>query len=169
MERKVTKLEEILINDGWVLTEKHYTGNHSEKTEYYDYRKNVPYERDLGFDAIVRLDSKREKVINVCIPNVYIENMTREKHEELICRYDFLKDYVRKLTENAKKNEKPTLEDLNLTPKEIFIVKEIAKTDILEDVAKVPNLLALILMKTKDFGNIVRELARVGVLSGESY
>lgn len=171
MERKITELEQKLLDDGWVLTEKHYTGNHSEKTEFYDYRKNVPYEKDLGFDAIVRIDSKRTKIINVGIPNVYIDNLTREKHEELVYRYRFLQDYVKKIVETkiTETCKKPTLEDLNLTPKEIFIVKEIAKTDILEEIAKVPNLLALILIKTKDFSNIVRELVKAGVLSAEGY
>ena len=31
MERKITELEQKLLDDGWVLTEKHYTGNHSEE------------------------------------------------------------------------------------------------------------------------------------------
>ena len=171
MERKITELEQKLLDDGWVLTEKHYTGNHSEKTEFYDYRKNVPYEKDLGFDAIIRIDSKRTKILNIGIPNVYIDNLTREKHEELVCRYRFLQDYVKKIVETkiTETCEIPTLNDLDLTPKEKFIVEQIAGTNELDKIAKVPNLLVQIILKTKDFGNIIRELVKVGIIDAEGY
>ena len=70
MKRKITELEENLIKNGWVLTEKHYEGKHSERTWFYEYYKNIPSTNEHdSFGAIIYLNPKRDKIVNYGIFN----------------------------------------------------------------------------------------------------
>ena len=73
MKRKITELEKNLIEKGWELDHKTYTGKHSEKTFQYVYEKVYvgEYERNDGkivvttTSAYCILNSKREKIESV--------------------------------------------------------------------------------------------------------
>ena len=75
MKRKTTELEENLIQKGWELDHKTYTGAHSEKVYQYVYEKVFvkEFERPDGKVVVstnvgrVYLDSHREKVENIQI------------------------------------------------------------------------------------------------------
>lgn len=73
MKRKITELEKNLIEKGWELDHKTYTGKHSEKTFQYVYEKVYvgEYEREDGKIVVTTtsahcvLNSKREKIESV--------------------------------------------------------------------------------------------------------
>ena len=46
MKRKLTELEQKLINDGWCLTTKRYTGKHNQKILCYEYHKTSDLRND---------------------------------------------------------------------------------------------------------------------------
>lgn len=86
MKRKKTQLEESLIEKGWYLIQKTYTGKHSDKVFEYIYEKVYTYEHKRKCDdkvfltsltARVVLDSKREK-----IDNILVETPNREFVDE---------------------------------------------------------------------------------------
>ena len=74
MKRKVTELEQRLINNGYRLTKKEYGGRKSEKTICYDYEKG---------DQFVRLDYKRENILSLGITNYHPQVVTKLELEEL--------------------------------------------------------------------------------------
>lgn len=61
MKRKETILEQRLISNGWILTQKTYFGKHSEHIGNYIYEKD---------DNKIILDAKREKVVDYGIKGV---------------------------------------------------------------------------------------------------
>lgn len=61
MKRKETILEQRLISNGWILTQKTYFGKHSEHVGNYTYEKD---------DNKIILDAKREKVVDYGIKGV---------------------------------------------------------------------------------------------------
>lgn len=61
MKRKETILEQRLISNGWILTQKTYFGKHSEHTGNYIYEKD-------NWEII--LDRKREKVVDYGVKGV---------------------------------------------------------------------------------------------------
>lgn len=75
MKRKKTQLEINLIEKGWQLDHKTYTGKHSDKVDNYVYEKTYTNEhtREDGkivvtsWSARVLLDSKREHIEDVLI------------------------------------------------------------------------------------------------------
>lgn len=73
MKRKITKLEQELIANGWELESKHYEGKHSQKVFAYVYVKkcdvSISEEHKTFVDARVVLDQKRTKVYDVEIKN----------------------------------------------------------------------------------------------------
>jgi len=162
MKRKTTELEESLINDGWYLSSKEYEGKHSEKTSCYEYTKCVPYDGDLGFQAIVRLDPTREKILNIGIPNVYIDKLDDEQAAELHNRFLFLKDYVIKITQKStfiKDKENRTLEDLTeLTARERFEIEQVFGTNDLEKISNIKHNAVELLKKLPKKVNIVKIL-----------
>lgn len=170
MKRKTTELEKILLDDSWYLTQKDYTGKHSEKTLSYEYTKCVPYENELGFQAIVKLNANRDKIINVGISNVCVNTMTREDEQELHCKFLFLQDYVAKLVSKpcAVNNVeiRRTLDDLDLTPKEKFRIEKITGTNDLDKLANTNNLLVKLLLgiKATQVSNIIKVLVQSGVI-----
>ena len=74
MKRKVTELEQRLINNGYRLTKKEYGGRKSEKTLSYHYEKG---------DQFVRLDYKRENILCLGITNYHPQVVTKLELEEL--------------------------------------------------------------------------------------
>lgn len=72
MNRKITELEQRLINNGYRLSHKQYGGRHSEKTLSYYYVKN---------DQFVRLDYKREQVLSLGLTNYQCRELTRMECE----------------------------------------------------------------------------------------
>lgn len=170
MKRKITELEQILLNDGWYLISKSYKGKHSEKTDFYDYKKCLPYDKDLGLDSVVRLNADRTKVINYCIPNVNVAEMTKEQHEELHCRFNFLQDYVRKLLaheEPKKCEENHTLKKSELTPKQLFIIEKNFGTLEIDKLAHLDNLLSKLIQVVKnpdDLLKIISVFTKEGII-----
>ena len=161
MKRKITDLEQKLLNDGWYLITKEYTGKNSEKTLSYEYTKCVPYDKDLGFQAIVKLNANRDKVINVGIPNIYVDKLDSERAAELHNRFLFLKDYVSKITQDniaSVNKDTRTLEDLDLTPRERYEISKILGTNELDKIAETKNLVVLLISKLPKKVDIVKIL-----------
>ena len=100
MKRKVTDLEQKLINDGWCLAIKRYTVKHSEKTLCYEYHKTSDIRHNgKTYEQIIRLDQKRADIVNYGIANLVLEFMGDE--ELTFARFLFieLKHYVNRLLE----------------------------------------------------------------------
>ena len=76
MKRHITKLEQKLIDSGFVLKEKHYHGKHSEKTFYYVYKGAISINIDneeLDISTSIELNPKRDDIKDVKIINPFIE------------------------------------------------------------------------------------------------
>ena len=94
MKRKVTDLEQRLINNGYRLLVKYYGGKKSEKTIAYLYVKG---------DAFIRLDQTREKVLSCGLRNVNVDYLTKLGLDELRLRlYNVEQDYKHDNEERAK-------------------------------------------------------------------
>lgn len=68
MRRKITKLEENLINLGFKLDHKTYCGRKSEKVDQFVYRKSYS-----GADYFVYLDRERTKIESYGFTNPFIK------------------------------------------------------------------------------------------------
>ena len=74
MKRKITKLEQTLIDNGYRLSHKQYGGRKSEKTLSYYYVKLNP---QIKHNQFVRLDYKRENILSLGILNYTCQELTR--------------------------------------------------------------------------------------------
>ena len=102
MKRKVTDLEKKLIENGWYLAVKRYTGKRSEKTLCYEYQKTSDLKNDNKvYDLFINLDQKRSQIVKYGIKNLFIERMTEE--ELTIVRFVFLE--LRKFVERTQKDD----------------------------------------------------------------
>ena len=68
MKRKITNLEQRLIDKGYYLSHKQYSGRKSEKTHSYTY---------VNKNTFVKLDFKRENVISYGLLNYSAMELTR--------------------------------------------------------------------------------------------
>ena len=119
MKRKITDLEQRLIDKGYYLSHKHYGGRKSEKTISYMY---------VNKNAFVKLDNKREQVIDYGLLNYHAMELTRMelKGIELLLNMvenDISEREPRKIVicdiSDEKKEE--LLKELNKPHKTIFI------------------------------------------------
>lgn len=102
MKRKITELEQKLLENGWHLTIKRYTGKHSEKILSYEYHKTSDLRNDNKvYDLFINLDLKRSQIVKYGVANLFIERMTEE--ELTIVRFIFLE--LRKFVERLTKVE----------------------------------------------------------------
>ena len=92
MKRKITKIEEQLITDGWYLVLKRYSGNHSEKSLSYEYHKIIN-----GHQHIITLNKKRDEIVKFGIGGIQVELLDREILKALHNEYLDLKIYVEEL------------------------------------------------------------------------
>lgn len=116
MKRKVTDLEQKLINDGWCLTIKRYTGKHSEKTHCYEYHK-ISDIRNNGksYEQIIELDQKRSQIVNYGIANIQINYLDRDELDLIRFLFLELRHYVERLT----KVEEPKVATVNVPNSEL--------------------------------------------------
>lgn len=99
MNRKITELEQKLIDDGWYLNLKRYTGKRSDKIECYEYHKTSDIRNDgKTYDQIIKLDQKRSQIVSFGIGNLAIEYMSEEELTFVRFLYFELKHFVEKLT-----------------------------------------------------------------------
>ena len=117
MKRKITELENKLIEDGWCLTIKRYTGKHSEKTHRYEYHKTSDI-RNNGkcYEQIIELDTKRSQIVNYGIANIQINYLDRNELDLIRFLFLELRHYVeritiRKATEEEKEELKKALQE----------------------------------------------------------
>lgn len=100
MKRKVTDLEQKLINDGWCLAIKRYTGKHSEKTYCYEYHKISDITNNgKSYEQVIELDQKRSQIVNYGIANIQINYLDREELD--LIRFLFLE--LRHFVERTEK------------------------------------------------------------------
>ena len=101
MKRKITELEQKLLDNGWYLANKRYTGKRSEKTLCYEYQKTSDLRNDNKvYDLFINLDLKRSQIVKYGVANLFIERMTEE--ELTIVRFIFLE--LRKFVESLSDN-----------------------------------------------------------------
>ena len=104
MKRKITELEQKLLDNDWYLANKRYTGKRSEKTLCYEYQKTSDLRNDNKvYDLFINLDLKRSQIVKYGVANLFIERMTEE--ELTIVRFIFLE--LRKFVESLTKVEEP--------------------------------------------------------------
>ena len=104
MKRKITELEQKLLDNGWYLANKRYTGKRSEKTLCYEYQKTSDLRNDNKvYDLFINLDLKRSQIVKYGVANLFIERITEE--ELTIVRFIFLE--LRKFVESLTKVEEP--------------------------------------------------------------
>ena len=92
MKRRITKIEEQLIKDGWYLVLKRYGGNHSEKSLAYEYHKVIN-----GHQHIITLNKKRDVILKFGIGGIKVDLLDRETLVALHNEYLDLKIYVEAL------------------------------------------------------------------------
>ena len=100
MKRKITNLEQELINSGWILTTKKYMGKHSNKIYCYEYHKTSDLRNDnKTYDQIIMLNQKRTQIVDYGINNVYVDFL----NDQQLCVLRFLhlelKHFVDRLIE----------------------------------------------------------------------
>lgn len=110
MKRKITSLEQKLIENGWCLTNKRYKGKHSEKTLSYEYHKTSDLRNDNKvYDQVIILDQKRSQIVNYGIKNVYFDFFGDQE----LCLLRFLhlelRHFIEKLTVREPREIKPLL------------------------------------------------------------
>ena len=110
MKRKITNLEQKLINDGWQLVLKRYQGKKSEKVLCYEYHKTSDLRNNnKTYDQVIQLDQKRSQIVNYGIKNVVIDFL----NDQELCLIRFLhlelRHYVEKLTKREPRKIKPLL------------------------------------------------------------
>lgn len=88
MKRRITSLEEKLIENGYTLNLKRYTGKHCDKTLCYEYVK------DAGHTLVILLNYKRDKVIKFGVANVHIDLVDGEYMKALHNAFFDLKKFV---------------------------------------------------------------------------
>jgi len=99
MKRKVTELEQQLIQNGWYLTNKRYVGKHSEKILCYEYHKTSDLRNDnKTYDLFIQLDQKRSQIVKYGVANLFVERMGSD--ELMVIRFLFLelRHFVERLT-----------------------------------------------------------------------
>lgn len=123
MKRRKTQLELNLIEKGWELDHKTYTGKHSDKVLNYVYEKvySREFEREDGkieittWSARVLLDSKREHVVDVLVrsplPN-YIDEITASI---IICKLGVIKQEVQSCYPKKEEQEESPTESFGAT------------------------------------------------------
>ena len=116
MKRKITELENKLIEDGWCLTIKRYTGKHSEKTHRYEYHKTSDI-RNNGkcYEQIIELDQKRSQIVNYGIANIQINYLDRDELDLIRFLFLELRHYVERIT----KVEEPKVASVNVPNSEL--------------------------------------------------
>ena len=116
MKRKTTELEKKLLEDGWCLTIKRYTGKHSEKIHCYEYHKTSDLRNNgKSYEQIIELDQKRSQIVNYGIANIQINYL--DDAELTLIRFLFLelRHYVERLT----KVEEPKVVSVNVPNSEL--------------------------------------------------
>ena len=100
MKRKITDLEQKLINDGWCLAIKRYTGKHSEKTHCYEYHKTSDITNNgKSYEQVIQLDQKRSQIVNYGIANIQINYLDREELDLIRFLFLELRHYVERITD----------------------------------------------------------------------
>ena len=107
MKRKVTELEKKLIENGWYLAVKRYTGKGSNKILCYEYHKTSDI-RNNGktYKQVIRLNQKRTLVVGCGIANLQIEYLNDD--ELMVIRFVFfeLRKFTERLTAENKELQK---------------------------------------------------------------
>lgn len=85
MKRKITELEQRLIDNGYRLSHKQYGGRKSEKTLSYYYVKQ---------DQFVRLDYKREQVLSLGLLNYHCQELTKMECEGIKLRLYYIEQNI---------------------------------------------------------------------------
>ena len=98
MKRKITQLEQRLLDNGYYLSHKSYSGRKSEKTLSYTY---------VCQNKFVRLDYKREKVITYGLLNYHAMELTEMELQGIKLLLNFIKN---DLESGEKDDGKPTLD-----------------------------------------------------------
>lgn len=99
MKRKNTELDQKLIENGWYLTNKRYTGKHSEKTQCYEYVKTSDLRNDgKTYDLFILLDLKRSQIVNYGIKNVSFDYLGEIELCSLRFLHLELRHFVERLT-----------------------------------------------------------------------
>lgn len=112
MKRKTTELEQKLLNCGFVLFGKTYTGKYSQHIENYIYKKVVEItlgEEKVNTTFVVELDQSRNNV-----DNYYFEiNYRQVDYKTLIKINDIYKMFSEKIREFTNFTCEYELEDFN--------------------------------------------------------
>lgn len=100
MKRKITELEQKLLDNGWYLANKRYTGKRSEKTLCYEYHKTSDIRNNgKSYEQVIQLDQKRSQIVNYGIANIQIDYLDREELD--LIRFLFLE--LRHFVERVEK------------------------------------------------------------------
>lgn len=71
MKRKITELEQKLIDNGWKLINKTYSGKRSEKTNNYVYFKTETLtSQNINYGQLIKLNAKRTEIVDYGLLNV---------------------------------------------------------------------------------------------------
>ena len=118
MKRKITNLEQKLIDDNWCLAIKRYTGKHSEKILCYEYHKTSDLRHDnKTYDLFIRLDQKRSQITKYGINNLVVETLDDEELTHIRFVFLELRHYVERIT--GKRQPRPIEPLLNQPSQEL--------------------------------------------------
>lgn len=108
MKRKITEIEQKLLENDYYLLGKQYSGKHSEKTQYFIY---------INGNNVIKLDYTRTKVIDFGLGNLNI-GASLDKTALLVLNTKFkaLNEFVASLCPQKEEKclETPEIEEENL-------------------------------------------------------
>lgn len=130
MKRKITELERKLINDGWCLALKRYSGKHSDKILCYEYHKTSDL-RNNGktYEQIIKLDQKRSQIVDYGIKNVVVDFL----NDQELCLLRFLHLELKHFVERVSKREPRDAKPLFYNPFEPYKPYEPSENDWLKE------------------------------------
>ena len=102
MKRKITLLEEKLIEKGLKLSHKTYIGKHSQFVCGHVYCGKISVSTNVATYSVptkIYLDAKRTKVEKIVIFNWFDEYFTKENITELVLIYGSVENYINECEE----------------------------------------------------------------------
>lgn len=95
MKRKITDLEKKLLENGYILVGKDYSGKHSEKTNFYTYKSG---------SGVIKIDYTRTKVVDFALTGYFIVGVVSGRDLAILnSEYKELENFVTSLTNSYTK------------------------------------------------------------------
>ena len=104
MKRKITELEQKLLDKGWKLECKTYWGKHSQKVDTYEFYKEIVVDiselspKPIRFPAKLILDCKKKEIIGYEVLNIGSQYVDENQLMLLKLRFAYVEQEIKEIT-----------------------------------------------------------------------